>query len=122
MLTQNQKDRIREQAIDAMFTDCQQDDGYLHDLLENYFAMTPEEDRWTLLSSEKECAAELLGFDPETGEACEDDLDPFREADNWTECPQCGEELGWNDEDGLDGQTCSCGHEFTSSDVREEVS
>jgi hypothetical protein len=39
-------------------------------------------------------------------------LDPYRAAENWSECPACGSEFGWNDEDGLAGQTCPCGHQF----------
>jgi uncharacterized protein (DUF983 family) len=41
------------------------------------------------------------------------DKDPYRPADRQTRCPECGEWLLWNREDGLAGQTCQCGHEFT---------
>lgn len=41
--------------------------------------------------------------------------DPFRPADNWTECPKCKEAYGWNDEDNdgtVEGLDCSCGYTF----------
>ena len=38
--------------------------------------------------------------------------DPFRPAENWTKCPACGTDYGWNKEDGLVGQTCPCGYTF----------
>jgi hypothetical protein len=34
--------------------------------------------------------------------------DQFRDADRWTRCPKCKEMLGWNDENGLEGQECGC--------------
>jgi hypothetical protein len=40
--------------------------------------------------------------------------DPYRHTDNWTTCPKCDENFGWNDEDGLKGQTCSCDYVFSS--------
>ena len=46
-------------------------------------------------------------------------LDPFRTAENWIDCPRCENSLGWNIEDGLDGQECSCGYVFTDSDDPE---
>jgi hypothetical protein len=45
--------------------------------------------------------------------------DPFRAADNWTDCPRCEGSLGWNLEDGLDGQLCSCGYVFCAEDDPE---
>ena len=39
--------------------------------------------------------------------------DPFRDADRHAICPRCGECRSWNKEDGLKGQTCSCGYIFT---------
>lgn len=52
--------------------------------------------------------------DTKTEEDDEDSgKDPFRPAENWTECPRCGTEFGWNDEDGLEGQQCPCGHVFS---------
>ena len=46
--------------------------------------------------------------------------DPFRPADNWSECPDCGDSIGWNNEDGLEGQECSnCGHIFEDGDEAE---
>jgi hypothetical protein len=41
---------------------------------------------------------------------------PFREAERWTTCPKCGNSLGWNKEDGLKGQSCSCGYTFTGKE------
>jgi hypothetical protein len=52
----------------------------------------------------------MSGPDWEKGPDKEED--PFRPADNWAQCPQCTELLGWNNENGLVGQTCSCGHVF----------
>lgn len=39
--------------------------------------------------------------------------DPFRDAERTTDCPKCPNQLAWNREDGLRGQTCACGYEFT---------
>ena len=47
------------------------------------------------------------------------ELDPFRPADNWTDCPRCDSGLSWNNEDGLEGQWCSCGYVFKDSDAPE---
>lgn len=45
--------------------------------------------------------------------------DPFRTSDVWTPCPQCGEILGWNKEDGLTGQCCGrCGYTFKGREKR----
>jgi hypothetical protein len=44
------------------------------------------------------------------------ELDPYRPAENWAECPTCGAELGWNNEDGLQGQTCGCGYQFSGTE------
>ena len=46
---------------------------------------------------------------------------PFREAEHWIRCPKCGEALGWNTEDGLAGQACSCGYVFKASDARRKA-
>ena len=46
--------------------------------------------------------------------------DPFRPADKHTECPKCGEDLGWNVENGLAGQEClGCGHTFTGHERKK---
>jgi hypothetical protein len=44
------------------------------------------------------------------------DANPFRAAEHVTECSKCGTEYGWNTEDGLAGQACQCGYEFTEAD------
>lgn len=44
------------------------------------------------------------------------DKDPFRKAENQTRCPECTTLYGWNDEDGLEGQICSCGYVFHRAD------
>ena len=47
-------------------------------------------------------------------------LDPFRPAERQTQCPQCGELLGWNKENGLAGQRCvSCGYTFTGHERKQ---
>ena len=45
--------------------------------------------------------------------------DPFRPAENNTQCPKCGDAFGWNKENGLAGQTCPCGYEFTGHERRK---
>ena len=45
--------------------------------------------------------------------------DPFRPAENTTQCPKCLEAFGWNKENGLTGQTCPCGYEFTGHERRK---
>jgi hypothetical protein len=46
-------------------------------------------------------------------------LDPYRDAENWVDCPRCGNAFGWNDEDYLEGQECHCGHVFDGSEAPE---
>ena len=43
-------------------------------------------------------------------------MNPFRTADNWSICPSCKKNFGWNNCDGLVGQMCSCGYVFSFSD------
>lgn len=43
-------------------------------------------------------------------------MDSFRPADHWTDCPECDDALGWNNEDGLAGQECFCGYVFRGED------
>lgn len=46
--------------------------------------------------------------------------DPFRPADNLTECPTCGTPLAWNTEDKLGGQMCvECNYVFSGKERRK---
>jgi rubredoxin len=49
--------------------------------------------------------------------------DPFRDAEKWINCPECGWALGYNPTElPLREQEClSCGYHFKSSDGRRKV-
>jgi len=72
-LTDKQQETIESEAIRMMYEDCMNDDSYTFMLLENYVEMHKElgGTAWELISNEADWAADILGFDPVTGETRE---------------------------------------------------
>ena len=76
--------------------------------------MASKEEAADLIDQAEESHAEAVDVGETSAQARQAaKKDPFRPAEHHTKCPECGSTMAWNTEDGLSGQTCSCGYEFT---------
>ena len=73
MLTEDQIATIREETVSAIVENCRNDDSYLHNVIGHYVDTFEPEEQTEFISSERDQILNILGFDPETGEAYVED-------------------------------------------------
>ena len=66
-LTDEQKQHIFDTAVELIFEDVEHDQDYLDRIIKYYVSAQNIEVQLDMISSDADCQADLLGFDPQTG-------------------------------------------------------
>lgn len=67
-LNDKQKQRIFDLTVELLHEDVKHDQNCLDRIIRKYVESKDIENQLTIISSDEDCQASLLGFDPSTGE------------------------------------------------------
>jgi hypothetical protein len=74
-LTVEQRAAIRDTAYNVMYEDCHQNWDYLKGIVRSYLGTMSVQEQAESISSDENTVREILGFDPGTGKAVEENDD-----------------------------------------------